>query len=118
MFREGTSKRGGGSLTGMYAMVLDGQAGPKASQTSLGNTGDSYWTSGSACSTKNNICAGTFENKSVYVDANSSGTTKVGTVGNSGVSMFSFPSTRIAYSPVTDKFYIYGGNGYAAASGQ
>ncbi len=118
VYRDGTTSRDEGGLTGSAAIILDGQGVLKASETVLGGTGSGYWTTGTACSTKTNICVGTIQEQSVYIDAASTGSTKVSSIGSSGVSNFNFPGTRAGYSPVTDKFFLYGNNGFATAASQ
>ena len=118
VYRDGTTSRDESGLTGSAAVVLDGQGAIKASEVLLNGTDSGYWTTGTACSTKTNICVGAVQDKTMYIDAASTGTTKISSIGNSGVERFNFPGIRAGYSPVTDKFYIYGNNGYVTANSQ
>lgn len=118
IYREGTTSRDEGGLTGTGAVILDGQGNVKASPVSLGGTGSGYWTTGASCSMKTNLCVAAVQEKSVYIDAASTGSTKISNIGNSGAANFNFPGTRTGYSSTTDKFYFYGNNGYISAPGR
>lgn len=118
-FRQGTTGRMDGGLTNVFAMVLDANGGPKAAPVQLASgTIDHYWVTGSSCSSQTNICVSTFINQGSYVDANSTGTTKISSVGPHGAGNFTWNGSKPAYSAALDKFIIFGNGQYIAVPGR
>lgn len=118
-YREGSTGRMDGGLTRVYAMVLNGTGGAKASPVQLsGSTIDHYWVTGTGCSSQTNICVSTFIDQGVYVDAASTGTTKIGQVGAHGAGNFTWNGSKVAYVAATDTFTIFGAGKYISAPGR
>jgi hypothetical protein len=117
-YREGTTARRVGGLTRVSAMVVGADGTVQASPVSLGSTIDDYWVTGTACSTQTNVCVATFIANGVYVDAASTGTTKIGTIGAHGAGNFAWNGSKVAYIAALDKFGIFGNGQYLLAPGQ
>lgn len=98
-----------------HILDMDGQS--LSGELTLGQatSGNFYWQTGTGCSMDNNLCLVAFKDKAVYVDTTKTDSSAVGSV-------FGIPTgtgtAKVAYSPVTKQFMIFGSAGYTLANGK
>jgi hypothetical protein len=93
------------------AKILDINGNPLSSELDLGaaSGGSFYWQTGTACSSRNNLCVVSVKDKALYIDTSQINTQAVG-------QMFALPvgggTSKVAYQPATNQFVLYGQQGY------
>lgn len=117
VYGQSASPYRGGPPVSVKAHILDMDGKSLSGQLSLGNatSGMFYWQTGTACSTDTNLCMVAFKDKAVYIDTTKTDASAVGTA-------FTVPTgngaTKAAYSPIVQKFVLFGPSGYAIANGK
>lgn len=112
VYGQSSSPHRGGPQISVKAQILDMDGATIGNQLSLGEAtpGNFYWQTGTSCSSHNNLCLVTFKEKAVYIDSTKSDQSAVGAV-------FAVPTgggtSKVAYSPVTKQFVVFGQAGYA-----
>lgn len=109
-YREGGDVlKNTGSSTIKGRILGDGGA-QVGDEITISTAGGGYWQTGSACSTKTNLCMSTFGGSAAYIDT---ATGESGNAFDAGVGAFNLPSSKVAYSPSEEVFVFFGGNGYS-----
>lgn len=99
------------------AKILDINGNPLSGELDLGpaSVGGFYWQTGTACSTRNNLCLVSIKDKALYVDT---AKTDSQAIGPAFAIQLGGGTSKTAYQPTVNQFVIFGQDGYVTVRGE